>query len=72
MSAESSTPPHVQRVIDEKAQLDERHGKLITFISGGGLFDTLDPAEQARMRRQSEVMAEYSSILAERLAAAGY
>ena len=60
--------PHQQRVVDEKAELDEKLTKLVAFF-GNPLWATLPSDERARLSRQSEVMREYSEILGERIAA---
>lgn len=57
-----------QRVIDEKAELDERLAKLNAFIDGPK-WGTVPDAEQLRMLRQSRLMMGYSSVLGERIAA---
>jgi len=59
---------HQQRVIDEKAALDEKCQKLSTFIKGD-IFVNLPTAEQERLGKQIKVMDEYSYILGERIAA---
>jgi len=64
----TAVPPHQQRVIDEKRELDERAGKLRSFF-GTAIFGTLDDAEQQRLQQQAAVMATYSDILEERIAA---
>jgi hypothetical protein len=61
--------PHQQRVIDEKAELDERATKLSNFISTCPVFESLDPAERERMKEQCEIMWQYSEILGKRIAA---
>ena len=61
--------PHQQRVVDEKTELDERLGKLHDFIQENPIFKTLPEDEQKRLQRQDLVMAEYSQILSERIAA---
>ena len=61
-------PPHQQRVLDEKQELDIRITKLDEFIQRNPLFGNLPEAEQARMKRQLDVMHELSSILADRIA----
>lgn len=61
--------PHQQRVVDEKAQLDERKQKLGEFIEGNQLFHSLDQEEQSRLCRQFNIMGEYSSVLGERIEA---
>jgi hypothetical protein len=62
--------PHQQRVIDEKEDLDAKLGKLIPFLSSDTCL-SLPFDERSRLKRQSEVMAEYSAILGERIAAFG-
>jgi hypothetical protein len=57
-----------QRVVEEKKALDEKIARLKVFI-GTPTFAGLDAEEQARLWRQLKVMAEYSSVLAERIAA---
>ena len=59
--------PHQQRVVDEKAELDEKLGKLHDFIQKNPIFKTLPEDEQKRLQRQDLVMAEYSQILGERI-----
>jgi hypothetical protein len=61
--------PHQQRVVDEKAELDERANKLSEFIGTNPVFRSLDPAEQERMKEQCEIMWQYSEILGKRIAA---
>ena len=61
--------PHQQRVLDEKQELDIRITRLDEFILRNALFRQLDPDEQARMRRQLDVMRELSVILGERISA---
>ena len=61
-------PPHQQRVLAEKAELDERLSKLDAFILDNPLYLQLPGDEQKRLSAQSEAMASYSSILGERIA----
>lgn len=63
-----TVPPHQQRVLDEKACRDIEITKLDEFIQRNPLFSTLPKAEQARMKRQLDVMQELSEILDERIA----
>jgi hypothetical protein len=63
-----AVPPHQQRVLDEKRELDERLSKLDAFILDNPLFTKLPPDEQERLARQSKAMAVYSGILDERIA----
>lgn len=70
MSAQNLMP-YQRRVIDEKAELDERLTKLVAFIEGSPVFSGLDADEQWRLGRQREAMDGYSRILGERIAAFG-
>lgn len=63
--------PHQQRVIDEKSELDKKAMALSQFIGNSDIFQTLDAAEQERLREQNDVMWQYSTILGERIAAFG-
>jgi hypothetical protein len=57
-----------ERVIEEKKQLDEKLAKLSAFF-GTPKYDTdVNNQEKNRLRRQAEVMKEYSDILAVRIA----
>jgi hypothetical protein len=60
--------PHQQRVVDEKKELDEKLDKLKAFIETSPIFKGLHQDERGRLNRQFDVMAEYSSILAQRIA----
>lgn len=60
---------HQQRVVDEKAELDDNLAKLDAFIATSPVFRGLDAAEQHRLRQQSMAMTGYSHILGERIAA---
>ncbi|WP_314972813.1 DUF2829 domain-containing protein [Comamonas testosteroni] len=62
-------PGHQQRVLDEKQELDIRITRLDEFILRNALFRELENDEQARMRRQLDVMRELSVILGERISA---
>lgn len=62
--------PYQQRVIDEKAELDDRLAKLQAFWDNP-IFTTLPPAERERLERQSRIMQDYSAVLGERIAAFG-
>lgn len=64
---EGSLPPHQQRVIDEKCQLDTRLQALRKFIEGNATFSDLPVDERRRMRQQMDAMVQYSCILAERI-----
>lgn len=64
----SERPPHQQRVIDEKADLDDKLAKLTAFFDNP-IFAGLDVAEQGRLRDQVSYMAGYSEVLSARIAA---
>jgi len=64
----STTQPHQQRVVDEKAELDERLAKLVAFTKTP-IFGGLDSAERDRLGQQAATMAMYSDILGDRIAA---
>lgn len=61
--------PHQQRVVDEKTELDTKAKALSEFIGNSPIFETLDPAEQERLKEQNDVMWQYSEILGARIAA---
>ncbi|MCC6752083.1 MAG: hypothetical protein IT371_30815 [Deltaproteobacteria bacterium] len=61
--------PHQQRVVYEKADLDGKLGRLKEFINNSHQYAALDAAEQGRLRRQCAIMADYSAVLGERIAA---
>ncbi len=60
--------PHQERVVTEKAELDEKLAKLNEF-GRGEIFLKLPEAEQERLQRQSKIMDQYSVVLGERIAA---
>lgn len=59
--------PHQQRVVDEKAELDERLAKLDAFLKTG-TFKSLRDEEQILLDRQAVAMRILSGILRERIA----
>lgn len=58
-----------QRVVDEKAELDDKRDKLDVFIRTNPVFGKLPGAEAKRLVRQYRAMTAYSEILGERIAA---
>lgn len=60
--------PHQQRVVTERAELDEKRAKLEAFI-GSDTYFTLSGMEQNRLQRQHWAMTDYSNILSERIRA---
>ena len=61
-------PPHQQRVLDVKQDLDIRITKLDEFIQRNQFFHGLPVSERDRLKRQLDVMQELSTILGERTA----
>ena len=61
-------PPHVQRLVKEHKEVEQRLTKLSTFIDFGANFKALEVEEQERLKRQRVSMDEYFHILDERLA----
>jgi len=69
MSEERANGLDVQRVVDEKTELDEKRDALSQWICCGDVFDGLPGAERERLFRQGIVMRDYSVVLGERIAA---
>lgn len=57
-----------QRVVAEKAELDEKLAKLDAF-GRTQIFASLSADEQGRLNRQHSLMGKYSAVLGERIAA---
>jgi hypothetical protein len=60
-------PPHVQRMVGEKAQNDDRLAKLTVFLKTQG-FRELSAKSKELLTAQASAMGELSEILAERIA----
>ena len=60
-------PPYQQRVIQERNELDWRLGNLVAFF-GSVRFALLPEEDRKLLKRQADVMAEYSHILSDRIA----
>ena len=60
--------PYKQRVVDEKAALDDKIEKLLKFL-GASAYHDLDPDEQGRLQKQYGLMQKYSDVLADRITA---
>ena len=58
--------PFIQRIVDEKSELDERSAKLGDFVKSEK-FHSLDSEIQSLMVEQYDVMKRYSVILGKRL-----
>lgn len=63
----SALQPHQQRVVNERDELNTKLAALKGFIKGSQVFFSLQEDEQSRLKRQSEVMTEYSDILQDRI-----
>lgn len=66
----SDVPPHQQRVLAEKTELDDRLTRLQTFFSNS-IFSGLPADEQDRLQKQAIAMQAYSEVLGERIEAFG-
>lgn len=66
-SKKDKYPSHVQRMIDEYKELDDRINKLASFINTNSIFETLQDEEREDMKAQLIWMHKYISILANRL-----
>ena len=64
-------PPHIQRVIKEYEELEDKIDKLNKFINGSPVFKGLDEEERNNLSCQLTVMRNYSDILLSRLTKAG-
>lgn len=60
--------PHQQRVVDEKAELDEKLTKLEAFFESP-IYNKLDCSERKRLQLQASFMRAYSDVLGERIVA---
>ena len=60
--------PFQERVIAERKELYDKCEKLNEFIANSPTYKTLDIDEQVRLRMQLNVMLQYGTILAERIA----
>lgn len=56
-----------ERLIEEKAQLDDKVGKLAAFTRSEN-FDKIEAVQQSLLKTQLLAMKTYSQILVERLA----
>lgn len=58
--------PHQERVVAEKAELDDKIAKLEIFLDGK-VFPNLPEDEQARLHDQFQFMTQYSDVLGARI-----
>ena len=68
--AQETLQPHQQRVVEEKAELDNKLAILEDFFSDP-IFNNLTKKEHVRLHWQAAYMTSYRDILAERIAAFG-
>ncbi len=61
-------PPHQERVVTERDELDEKLHKLEVFLQGT-LYASLPEGEKTRLVMQQGFMAGYLQVLNERIAA---
>jgi len=66
-SKKDKYPSHVQRMIDEYKELDDRIDKLASFINTNPIFETLQNEEREDMKAQLIWMHKYINVLANRL-----
>lgn len=66
-SKKDKYPSHVQRMIDEYKELDDRINKLASFINTNPIFETLQDEEREDMKAQLIWKHKYISVLANRL-----
>lgn len=60
--------PHQQRVIDEKQELDNKIEKLNAFTNSSEIYKGLPVEDQKLLQQQKVHMANYSLVLAQRIA----
>ena len=65
-TTEVKIPDYIQRMIEEKRELDERIHKLIEFRYSEEDYD-IDRDQRNLMDSQFDVMARYSRILSDRI-----
>ena len=64
---EEVLPPHVQRLVEEHKEVEQRLTNLAVFIDNSPNFNSLEIQEQERLKKQRVFMDEYFHILDERL-----
>lgn len=64
---ESKYPAHIERVINEYKELNDRSTKLAKFIAESPIYQSLVEDEKEDMKEQLTAMYKYSNILASRL-----
>lgn len=65
---EQEVAPHVQRMIDEYAELKTRWDKLAAFINNSNpIYEGLDKIDQALLQSQLQAMDTYKLVLTQRI-----
>lgn len=64
--AEPALPPHQQRVLDEKAELDIKLSNLLAFF-GSEIYKSIPGQDQHLLQQQAVSMEHYSEILGMRI-----
>lgn len=59
--------PHQQRVVDEKAELDEKINKLDEFVNHSTIYPNLEMKEKMNLTLQLLYMQSYSRVLGDRI-----
>lgn len=67
MQGTKTMQPHQLRAIQERKDLDCRLGNLVAFFASVR-FALLPQEDKDLLKRQADVMAEYSHILSDRIA----
>lgn len=67
MADEHTPAPHVQRMIEEQSELDDRLHRLAAFIDTGEVYQTLSADSQNLLTAQRHAMQAYSTILGMRI-----
>lgn len=62
----TETPPHVQRMVAEQAELDRKVGKLSAFLATQ-TFEALPEIDRELLRKQYAAMRQYSKVLGKRV-----
>ena len=67
MENEVKIADYIQRMIDEKRELDERIAKLVAFRYSEKADEILDDEQKYLMNNQFEAMTRYSDVLGRRI-----
>ena len=62
-----SKPAHIERMETEMDELQDRLGKLQTFVASNPIFSNMEALDQNLLRSQSAAMDTYRSILSTRI-----